>query len=335
MATIAAIRAGAVTQDKNSRVKRLKGANTKIKKEFAMKVKTFLPLVMIVSALAVGCNGTTNNNAAGNNTVDNSITANDTSTNAASNTNETADQNTAADTRYATSTVLALNWQQQSGEFDALCYQAYNTATRSLEELAAQEHTRPQAVVLDIDETVLDNSISTGEDIQANRSYTQENFNEWVDRGDAGLVSGADRFLNKAKELGVEVFYVTNRVPENLQATIENMNKFGLPNADAEHLLLKQDTSSKQERWDQVSQNYDIIMYCGDNLNDFNGAFYKKSNTERKVLVEEMADEFGFKYIVLPNALYGDWEGAMYDYDYSKTDSEKYEVRNSLVNKQP
>ncbi len=295
-----------------------------------MKVKTFLPLVIIVSALTVGCNGSTNNNAANN-----SITNNNAATNTVTGTNATSDENAAPDTRYATSTVLALNWQQQSGEFDALCYQAYNSATRSLEELAAQEHTRPQAVVLDIDETVLDNSISTGEDIKANRSYTQENFNEWVNRGDAGLVSGADRFLNKAKELGVEVFYVTNRVPENLQTTITNMNRFGLPNADAEHLLLKQDTSSKQARWNQVAQKYDIIMYCGDNLNDFNGAFYKKTNKERKALVAEMADEFGYKYIVLPNALYGDWEGAMYDYDYSKTDPKKYEVRNGLVNQLP
>ncbi|MEG0908745.1 MAG: 5'-nucleotidase, lipoprotein e(P4) family [Bacilli bacterium] len=244
-----------------------------------------------------------------------------------------ATSNKGLDKNLYTSNILALNWEQQSGEFNARGYQAYNIATDNLVQRIKEPTTKPLAVVLDIDETVLDNSPSVGEDTLSNRAYSKENFTKWANRAECKLISGADKFLNKAKAFDVEVFYVTNRYKEDVDATIQNMQKLNLPYADYEHIIYKDQESSKGARWDAISNKYEIVMFCGDNLNDFNIVFEKKNNEERKQLVKEMKDEFGKKYIILPNAIYGDWEGALYGYDYSKTEKQKFKDRYDLINK--
>ena len=95
--------------------------------------------------------------------------------------------------------------------------------------------------------------------------------------------------------------------------------------------MLKFESSSKKTRRDKVSASHLIVMLIGDNLNDFSEVFEKKKMEERFDLTDKFQKEFGQKFIVLPNAIYGEWEGALYNYDYGQTDLQKSELRHKFL----
>ncbi|EJT5940232.1 TPA: 5'-nucleotidase, lipoprotein e(P4) family [Clostridium perfringens] len=224
--------------------------------------------------------------------------------------------------------VLATLWQQNSGEVKALRYEAYNSGKRYVDELVKEPTAKPYAVTLDIDETIIDNSPHAGYEIKHNELYSKENFGEWVQMADAAAIDGAKDFTDYAKSKGFEVFYVSNRSEEKeLDATIKNMQKLGFVNSDKDHILLKTDTSSKDGRWNKIKDNYNLAIYCGDNLGDFPDRYDNKSNEQRREIVDKEAQFFGTKYIVLPNPTYGDFENAVYGYDFKKSPEQKLEDR--------
>lgn len=224
--------------------------------------------------------------------------------------------------------ILAVTWQQNSGEVNALRYQAYNSAMNYVDELVKEKTTKPYAVTLDIDETIIDNSPHAGYEIKNSDPYSSENFNKWIQKADAKAIPGAKEFTDYAKSKGIEVFYVSNRKEDiHLDATIKNMKKLGFVNSDKEHILLKTNDSDKAPRWNKIEEKYILAMYCGDNLGDFPNGYYNKSNEERNKIVKEQSKYFGSKYIVLPNPVYGDFENAIYGYNLNKTPSEKIQDR--------
>ena len=81
----------------------------------------------------------------------------------------------------------------------------------------------------------------------------------------------------------------------------------------------------------KIAETYDVLLLIGDNLADFSSLFDKKTTTERTQNVQSIADEFGKKFIVLPNANYGDWEGALYHYDYKRTPAQKDSIMKSVL----
>ncbi|MFR9241889.1 MAG: 5'-nucleotidase, lipoprotein e(P4) family [Clostridium baratii] len=224
--------------------------------------------------------------------------------------------------------ILAVAWQQNSGEVNALRYQAYNSAMNYVDKLVKEKTTKPYAVTLDIDETIIDNSPHAGYEIKNSDPYSSENFNKWIQKSDAKAIPGAKEFTDYAKSKGIEVFYVSNRKEDiHLDATIKNMKKLGFVNSDKEHILLKTNDSDKAPRWNKIEEKYNLAMYCGDNLGDFPNGYYNKSNEERNKIVKEQSEYFGSKYIVLPNPVYGDFENAIYSYNLNKTPSEKIQDR--------
>lgn len=224
--------------------------------------------------------------------------------------------------------ILAVTWQQNSGEVNALRYQAYNSAMNYVDKLVKEKTTKPYAVTLDIDETIIDNSPHAGYEIKHNDPYSSENFNKWIQKADAKAIPGAKEFTDYAKSKGIEVFYVSNRKEDiHLDATIKNMKKLGFVNSDKEHILLKTNDSDKAPRWNKIEQKYNLAIYCGDNLGDFPNGYYNKSNEERNSIVKEQNKYFGSKYIVLPNPVYGDFENAIYNYNLNKTPAEKLQDR--------
>lgn len=224
--------------------------------------------------------------------------------------------------------LLAVAWQQNSGEVNALRYQAYNSAMNYVDKLVKEKTTKPYAVTLDIDETIIDNSPHAGYEIKNSDPYSSENFNKWIQKADAKAIPGAKEFTDYAKSKGIEVFYVSNRKEDiHLDATIKNMKKLGFVNSDKEHILLKTNDSDKAPRWNKIEEKYNLAMYCGDNLGDFPNGYYNKSNEERNKIVKEQSKDFGSKYIVLPNPVYGDFENAIYGYNLNKTPSEKIQDR--------
>ncbi|MET3113417.1 5'-nucleotidase (lipoprotein e(P4) family) [Pedobacter sp. CG_S7] len=206
----------------------------------------------------------------------------------------------------------AVLWQQHSGEMRALTFQAFNFARLSLlEQLKTADTLKRNCVVVDIDETVLDNSPFQGKELQKGLSYNQEDWVNWTSKGIADTIPGALGFLKFAARFNVEVFYVSNRLTSELEGTLKNLKRFGFPNADAAHLLLNSSTADKEPRRKSIMENYNILLLCGDNLSDLSNVFYRE-NKNTKVEVDRAQQLFGTKYIVFPNPMYGDWEKQFY-----------------------
>lgn len=226
--------------------------------------------------------------------------------------------------------VMSTNWFQTSAENKALQIQIYNQATEELAEIMVKKkandklnkNAKPAAVVLDIDETILDNSPDTAWSIKNNTSYPQ-GWDEWIHMAKADLIPGAKDFLLAAKKMNVDIFYITNRSEKTRNDTIKNMKLHQLPNVDSNHLFFKTDTAKKGPRQEVIEKTHDIVMLIGDNSNDLTDIFYKADLKTRKDNVDKIANDLGKKYIQLPNPMYGDWEDTIYHYKLSKTDNEK------------
>lgn len=226
---------------------------------------------------------------------------------------------------------MAVLYQQTAAEYRALCYQAFNVAKYQLDQnLRIMGLQKQQAVVLDIDETVLDNSPHEAKCILNDALYPAY-WEEWINTSGAKPVPGVMEFLEYADSKGIQIYYITNRKEKYREQTLKNLKDLGFPKAENKYLLLRTAESSKKGRRDLVSETNKIILLIGDNLNDFSEVFEKKSVPERFKVTDEMKAEFGIRFIVLPNAMYGEWVGALYDYDYSLSNKEKDEARlNSL-----
>jgi 5'-nucleotidase (lipoprotein e(P4) family) len=218
---------------------------------------------------------------------------------------------------------LAVLWQQTSAEYRALCYQAFNLATLRINEIPERELAKGKlALITDLDETILDNSAREAQLILEKQSHTSANWKEWTKLSMAREVPGAAEFLRFAHSKGISVFYVSNRDTGEIRWTIDNLKMLDLPDADTEHMLFLSNTSSKEERRQTVLKDYRVVMLLGDNLNDFSTVFEKKTIAERSLQTDKLKEEWGRQFIVLPNATYGEWENALYNYN-SKLPAEK------------
>jgi 5'-nucleotidase (lipoprotein e(P4) family) len=222
-------------------------------------------------------------------------------------------------------------WTQNSAEWRALCYQAYGWAERRLEEELVELASSPvgeMAIVTDLDETVLDNSAYMAWQIEQDVPYNPETWAHWTALAEAPAVPGARRFLRLADSLGVTIFYVSNRKVEEREATMRNMEALGLPQVDTAHFLLKTSTSDKTERRERIeAMGYEVLLYLGDNLGDFDGRWDKQSTAVRAEEADAARDAFGDRWIVFPNPLYGTWEGAIYGYDWGLSPEQRDSAR--------
>lgn len=208
----------------------------------------------------------------------------------------------------------ALLWQQRSGEYRALCYQAFNTAKVQLDEILLKNNSsKPLALITDIDESILDNSPQQAKDLLNKTTYTEESWIDWTNKAIAKALPGAVEFFNYAKSKGVNCFYISNRRPVEKETSIKNLTDAGFPQADSIHVMMKGESSDKEGRRQSVSKDYTIVMLIGDNLNDFDKQFYKQDATTRSNLTDSNKQLFGTKFIILPNPLYGDWESAIWN----------------------
>ncbi len=235
--------------------------------------------------------------------------------------------------------VAATLFMQHSGEYRALCFQAFNIAKlfldkdfekKSVKLLPKVERKRPRAIVVDIDETVLDNSPAQAFTIKKRLPFNLTDWYAWGEMRSAKAIPGSVDFLKYANGKGVKIFYVSNRDEVQKQATIDNLKAVGFPDATAETVLLRQTESSKTVRRTAISQNYRIVILAGDNLNDLSEVFEKKSVADRFMEVDKTRELYGNKFIVLPNAMYGAWEESIYD-NKRLSETEKTAKRNSAL----
>jgi 5'-nucleotidase (lipoprotein e(P4) family) len=216
-------------------------------------------------------------------------------------------------------------YQQQAAEYDALCRQAYNIARTRLDSLLRRPWSKPPAIITDIDETLLDNSRYAVHQALRGQTYSDSSWIAWTALAACDTVPGALSFLQYAASRGVTVFYITNRKVVEGPATLVNLRRWGFPGVDTAHLILQQPGtgSSKESRRLAVSAAFQPLLYLGDNLTDFAAAFDHRPLAGRRAAVDSAAASFGGNFIVLPNPVYGDWEGALYDYHYGLPTGDK------------
>ncbi len=222
-------------------------------------------------------------------------------------------------------------FQQRAAEYKALCFQAYNIATLRLDQSLQVPSSKSKAVITDIDETLLDNSAYSVHQGLQGKDYDLATWTEWTALSQADTLAGALTFFKYAASRNVEVFYITNREEKERVGTLRNLQKFGFPYADETHLITKQTTSSKEARRLAVADKFDIALLLGDNLADFSMLFDKKTEVERLQNVQSNAAAFGKKFIVLPNPNYGDWESALYQYNYKLSAVQKDSAIRSVL----
>ena len=195
-----------------------------------------------------------------------------------------------------------VRWVRESNEYKGLCEQLFNQARSAILKTTKVERNRKDlAVVVDLDETVLNNSLYQVERWMAGLSFTQDSWSNWVNREEAELVSGAKDFLIAVRKKGVRVIFLSNRMNSNLKPTQGNLEALGVLDPSDLFLLRENKSDTKEIRRKEVSEGtgrmkeigpLKVIGYVGDQMGDFpNG---------------RMAD-FGKINFLLPNPMYGKW----------------------------
>lgn len=238
----------------------------------------------------------------------------------------------------------AVLWTQESVEFKGNAEAAYALARIRLDQAlkdrkwtaAPAEQTgsygklRP-AVVLDIDETVLDNSRYQAWNVVASTNFDPKTWTAFVNSKSSLPIPGALEFTKYAASKGVAVFYVTNRSKEEEPATRENLEMYGFPLSDKIDTVL---TSGEQPDWKSakgtrravIAKDYRILLDIGDNFGDFVDA-YKGSEDERQKIWEDNKARWGREWIVIANPTYGSFESTPYNNDFKLTDAEKRQAK--------
>ena len=201
----------------------------------------------------------------------------------------------------------SIYWQKNSAEYVALSYQAFNIAKLKLDKNVKNNHIKKPAIIIDIDETILNNLPYNEVLIDSSKSFNEESWSRWVNKKIAKAIPGSLEFLNYAQTKNIELIYLSNRRIENYEPTKENLISLGFPFNENTLMLLRDETTDKTKRRNSLSE-YEIIMLIGDNLSDFDSVFYNKLNPERIKNVDSLSYLFGEKFILLPNLIYGTWE---------------------------
>ena len=261
-----------------------------------------------------------------NNTVTNNVVANDVA----------AQEALKQKQQYQAETeTMGLLWMRTSAEYRALAYQGYNVAMNAVKMAVTDpSHQRkPLAIVLDADETVVDNTKLMGESIvNGNGRFDAPWWRQAVHQGKSQAMPGAVEFLNEVHKQGVEIFYVSNRyAPVNLDVTIQNFKELGFPSVDKDHVLLFEKDSDKQPRFDMIAKKYYVIVYMGDNAGDFPIGTKGKTLAERNSIIDAHKEDFGTTFVVFPNPAYGSWVSALAKGYQNFSPEEQKQVNNQYL----
>lgn len=250
----------------------------------------------------------------------------------------------------------AVAWVQTSVEYKALSEQTYRAAADHLD-LALKEKNwdalvpeergnaatglKP-AVVMDVDETVLDNSPYQARLVRDGTDYDEVSWDQWVAEKKAKPVPGVVDFAKAANARGVTVLYISNRAVHLKEATIANLKAVGLPVASDDVFLglgtfvkdCEQNGSEKNCRRRLAGQKYRVLMQFGDQIGDF---IQVVANTRegRDQLYGEYHDWFGERWWMLPNPTYGSWEPALFNNDWAQPREARRQAKREALDYAP
>ena len=201
-----------------------------------------------------------------------------------------------------------VHWVRNSAEYAACAVQAFRLAGERLRTRAAGLTSGTWCVVLDADETVIDNSIFQKELAETGKSYSQKRWQEWCRREEAAPVPGAVAFIRAVQAMGGRVVIVTNRAVEVQAPTEAVFRARGIP---CDIMMCRAGNTSKEARMKLVEEGkaapgigpMKIVLWVGDNIQDFPGGAQSM-----RAQGEAAFKDFGDSFIVLPNPMYGSWE---------------------------
>jgi len=185
-------------------------------------------------------------------------------------------------------------------------------------------HGLRNAVIVDIDETVLDNSPYQARLVREGNEYNEFTWAKWCHEEKAEAVPGALEFTRAAASKGVTVFYLSNRARDLREPTLANLSRLGFPIAADEDIFLglgtvvagcEQHGSEKGCRREQISRKYRVLMQIGDQLGDFVDVLANTPQGRRQA-IEPYLDWIGERWFMLPNPTYGSWEPALFNNDW-------------------
>lgn len=240
-------------------------------------------------------------------------------------------------------TLNAVLWAQTSIEAQANALAAYALAKIRLDEAladptwtAATEQTGdykdlPPAIILDVDETILNTSPYQARGIVGNVGFDPKTWTRYVNSKIDPAIPGAVDFTQYAASKGVKVFYVTNRTKEEEAATTEHLKTLGFPMGDNVDTMLTAKeqpdwTSAKGTRRTVIAKDYRILLLIGDNFGDFSDA-YKATLEERQKSYDAASDRWARSWIVIANPMYGSFETSPYGNDYKVAPEERHKLK--------
>ncbi len=268
----------------------------------------------------------------------------------------TAPQAPAASANPAHDNLNAVAWVQTSVEYRAISEQTYRAAADHLDAALKEKHwdalvseergnaatgLKP-AVVMDVDETVLDNSPYQARLVHDGTDYDEVSWDQWVAEKKAKPVPGVVDFAKAANAKGVTVLYISNRAVHLKEATLANLKAVGLPVADDSVFLglgtvvegCEQNGSEKNCRRRLAGQKYRVLMQFGDQIGDF---VQVVANTRegRDQLYGEYHDWFGERWWMLPNPTYGSWEPALFNNDWAQSKEARRQAKREALDYAP
>ena len=207
-----------------------------------------------------------------------------------------------------TSLPREVHWVVGSAEYRAVFQQTFRVARQRLEQLIAAHGDEPWAVALDGDETVVSNATYELERPEGEANFNRQRWSAWIARREATPLPGAVSFLSWVRQAGGQIAIVTNRLEEDCAATRENFRQQQIPH---DVILCRTDVRDKRPRWRAVERGEaepglppaKILIWIGDNIHDFPGL-----DQELRFAEGEAFTEFGDRFFILPNPLYGSWE---------------------------
>jgi 5'-nucleotidase (lipoprotein e(P4) family) len=196
----------------------------------------------------------------------------------------------------------ALDWVTKSHEYRAVCQQTYAAAWEKVA-TAARAETGPWVIVMDLDETVLDNSGYQRHLETKGETYSQESWEVWVLKEEAALVPGAKEFISKVRALPrARIIFISNRYARNTKPTRLNLEKLGVAGDNDIYMLREEKTDTKSIRQKEVLEGtgrmvkhgaHRVVAWFGDAAHD---------------MPDDPKLKWGTHKFMLPNPIYGNWD---------------------------
>jgi 5'-nucleotidase (lipoprotein e(P4) family) len=242
----------------------------------------------------------------------------------------------------------AVLWMQRSVEYKASALSAFALARLRLDQALADPNwtaapkeqtgnyqSLPPAVILDIDETIVDNSGYQAWMALKDTTFDPKTWNAYVNTVSSLAIPGAVEFVKYAERKGVKVFYISNRTVEEEEATRKNMAKLGFPLDDKIDTVLttreRPDwTSAKGTRRAHVAKSYRVLLNLGDNFGDFVDE-YRGTEAERLKVFEDHKARWGREWIMLANPAYGSFESAPFKHDFKLSNADKRKAKRGVL----